>query len=295
MLVGFAFRWNEALLLGAIVAPTDAAAVFSILHGSGVQLKKRIAATLELESGLNDPLAVALTIVATQTLRDHHAVTVSALAIAAISLIVGALAGLALGYGGRVLLLHSHLPVGGLYPIMTIAIALLAYGLAVLVRGSGFLAVYIAAAIVGNGPLPYRAGILRVHDAAAWLCQIVLYLLLGSLVGPSELIALAPEGIALGLFLAFLARPISVTLCLFPFRYSFREILYVGWVGLRGAVPIVLAMYPVLLRTEGARQIFNIVFFIVVVNTLIPGATVRWLTDWLGFKSAERTPPPAFA
>jgi len=182
---------------------------------------------------------------------------------------------------------------GGLYPIITLALALCCWGAGSLLLGSGFLAVYAAAVVLGNGALPYRAAILRVHDAAAWLCQIVLYLLLGSLAVPAELLGVAPIGIVIGLFLAFVARPVSVALCLLPFRYSLRETLYVGWVGLRGAVPIVLAIYPLLIGADGAREIFNIVFFIVVVSTIVPGATVRWITAWLDLKSDEQTPPPA--
>ena len=287
------FSWPQAFLLGAIVAPTDAAAVFPILRGSGLQLKKRIGATLELESGLNDPVAVVLTIVITQSIVHHSSVTVGPLVAIPVALIIGGTLGIAIGYGGRLLLLRARLPAGGMYPILTLALALFAFGLPALVRGSGFLAVYAAAVVIGNGTLPYRGGILRVHDAAAWLCQIALYLLLGSLAQPSELFRLAPTGIALGLFLALVARPISVVLCLLPFGYSPREILYVGWVGLRGAVPIVLAIYPVMAGVEGAREIFNLVFFIVVVSALVPGATVRWMTTWLQLKADEAIPPPA--
>jgi cell volume regulation protein A len=287
------FSWEQAFLLGAIVAPTDAAAVFPILRGSGLQLRRRLATTLELEAGMNDPVAVALTIAFSESLAYHQTVQPAALLAIPVALISGAIIGLAVGFGGRLLLLYSHLSAGGLYPIITLALALFAFGMAEIFHGSGFLAVYTAALIIGNGALPYRGGILRVHDAAAWLCQIALYLLVGSLPALSELIAVAPAGIALALFLAFAARPISVAICLFPFRYSPREIFYIGWVGLRGAIPVVLATYPVLIGAAGAQTMFNIVFFIVVVNTIVPGATVRWLTKWLGLQSAEQRPPPA--
>lgn len=289
----FNFSWTEAFLLGAIVAPTDAAAVFPVLRSSGLQLKKRIGRVLELESGLNDPVAVILTVVLSHSLAGHRAIPPVAFALIVVALVIGAVSGIAIGYGGRFLLLRSPLLAGGLYPIITLALALFAFGLPTLIFGSGFLAVYVAAAVLGSGSLPYRAGILRVHDAAAWLCQIILYLLLGSLAAPSGLMQVAPAGVVLGLFLAFAARPLSVALCLLPFRYSARETLYAGWVGLRGAVPIVLAIYPVVVHADGARLIFNVVFFIVVVSTIIPGATVRWVTTWLELKSDEQPPPPA--
>jgi potassium/hydrogen antiporter len=288
----FGFPWTEAWLLGAIVSPTDAAAVFSILRGSGLQLKKRVAIILELESGLNDPVAVILTIALTQGLAEHHGIAPE-LSRIPISLLVGSLFGVAVGYGWRWLLLRVQLPAGGLYPVLTLALAFLTFGLSAILHGSGFLSVYVAAVIIGNGPLPYRGGILRVHDSAAWLCQIVMYLLLGLLVLPSELLRTAPAGLALGLFLTFVARPTVVVLCLLPFRYPMREVLYMGWVGLRGAVPVILATYPVLVRTESAQAIFNIVFFVVVVSTLVPGATVRRVTAWLGLESNEPDPPPA--
>ncbi len=287
------FSWDHAFLLGAIVAPTDAAAVFPILRGSGLQLKRRIATTLELEAGLNDPVAVALTIAFSQGLAEHHPVGAATIVAIPAVLVTGALIGIAVGFGGRQLLLYSHLLAGGLYPIMTLALALFAFGMTAICHGSGFLAVYTAALVLGNGPLPYRGGILRVHDAIAWLCQITLYLMLGSLANPSELVGVAPAGIELALFLAVVARPLSVTICLLPFRYSMREILYIGWVGLRGAIPIVLGTYPVLIGAGDARTMFNIVFFIVLVSTIVPGATVRWVTAWLGLQSEERPPPPA--
>jgi potassium/hydrogen antiporter len=287
------FSWNQAFLLGAIVAPTDAAAVFPILRGSGLQLKKRIATTLELEAGLNDPVAVALTIALSQALAHNLPISPATVSAIPVGLIVGSVIGITVGNAGRLLLFYSHLFAGGLYPIMTLALALFAFGSAAILHGSGFVAVYAAALVLGNGQLPYRAGILRVHDAAAWLCQIGLYLMLGSLTSPSELLAVAPAGVALALLLAFLARPISVAICLLPLRYSLTETLYIGWVGLRGAIPIVLATYPVLIRADGAPTMFNIVFFIVLVSTLVPGATVRWLTSFLGLQANEQPPPPA--
>jgi cell volume regulation protein A len=287
------FSWKQAFLLGAIVAPTDAAAVFPLLRSSGLQLRRRIATTLELEAGLNDPVAAALTISLSQALALVRPFSITAILAVPLTLVLGLLVGILVGYGGRQLLKHARLFAGGLYPIMTIALALLAFGLAALLHGSGFLAVYTASLVLGNGRLPYHAGILRVHDATAWLSQISLYLMLGSLPNPSELLVVAPTGIAIAFFLALVARPISVALCLVPLRYSMREVFFIGLVGLRGAIPIVLATYPVLIGVPGALGMFNIVFFIVLVSIIVQGATVRWLTTFLQLQTNEQPAPPA--
>ncbi|HEY9015062.1 MAG TPA: cation:proton antiporter, partial [Gemmatimonadales bacterium] len=177
-----------------------------------------------------------------------------------------------------------------LYAVVTLALALFAFGAATLGHGSGFLAVYLAGLLLGNGPLPYRAGLLRVHDALAWLSQVGMFLILGLLVYPSHLISAAGVGLGIALLLAFVLRPLVVALCLLPFRYPPREILYIGWVGLRGAVPIVLATFPVLVGAPGAERLFDLVFFIVVASALVPGATVSWVTRKLGLQTRE---PPA--
>lgn len=283
--------WPQALLLGAVVSSTDAASVFAVLRGSGLQLKRRVGTTLELESGLNDPVAVILTTALTANLMHPGEVTTGGVALEILrELAVGGAMGVGIGLGGRQLLRRYPLPTGGLYPALTLALALLAYGVTTLVHGSGFLAVYIAGMVLGNGPLPYHAGLLRVHDALAWLAQIGMFLLLGLLVYPSGLLEVAAPGLGLALLLAFVARPLVVGLCLLPFRYPWRETLYIGWVGLRGAIPIVLATYPVLVGAAGADRIFHLVFFIVVANALVPGATVAWVTRRLGLQKAE---PPA--
>jgi cell volume regulation protein A len=198
--------------------------------------------------------------------------------------------GLAVGYGGRQLLTQVHLAAGGLYAVLTMALAFVAFGLTTLLQGSGFLAVYAAAVVLGNSRLPYRTGLLRVHDAIAWLSQVTMFLVLGLLVYPSRLVAVWEMALWLALLLAFVARPLVVALCLVPFRYPVREVAYIGWVGLRGAVPIILATFPVLSQVPGALRVFDIVFFVVVVNALVPGATVKRVTRWLGLEA--RTPPP---
>jgi cell volume regulation protein A len=175
-----------------------------------------------------------------------------------------------------------------------LAVALVSFGVATLLQGSGFLAVYATAVVLGaSASLPYRAGLTRIHDALAWLSQIAMFLMLGLLVFPSRLLPVAGIGLAIGLFLAFIARPLAVAMCLWPFRSMPREIAYIGWIGLRGAVPIILATFPVLEGIERADRIFDIVFFIVVVSSIIPGATIRWVTRWLNLGMPQQPLPPA--
>jgi cell volume regulation protein A len=281
------FAWRPALLLGAIVSSTDAAAVFAVLRGSGIQLKRRVGVTLEAESGVNDPVAVFLTttLIAPHTTAGHLGGEMLA------QFGGGLVVGFAVGRGGGWLLRRIRLPASGLYPVLTLSLACLAFGAATLAHGSGFLAVYVAALVLGNGVLPYRAGVLRVHDSLGWLSQVGMFLVLGLLVFPSRLVSVLPIGLVLGLTLAFIARPAIVAVCLAPFRYPAREIAYVGWVGLRGAVPIVLAIIPLLAGVPEAQRLFNIVFVIVVVNAIVPGGTVAWVTRRLGME-ADAPPPP---
>jgi cell volume regulation protein A len=288
---GLGLDWRGALLVGAVVSSTDAAAVFAVLRGSGLQLKRRVGVTLEVESGINDPVAVILTTVLTQNLfTPGSAAGFRIPAEIAIQLVMGAAVGTAAGYGGRYLLGRLTLMSGGLYPVMTLSLGLLAFGVATLVHGSGFLAVYLAGLLLGNGPLPYRTGLLRVHDALAWLSQVGMFLILGLLVYPTRLLDAAWVGLGIALSLAIVVRPLVVAICLVPFRYAKREVAYIGWVGLRGAVPIVLATYPVLVGAPGADRLFDVVFFVVVVTALVPGATVAWVTRKLGLQTKE---PPA--
>jgi cell volume regulation protein A len=286
------FGWNEALLLGAIVSSTDAAAVFSVLRSSRIELSKRVSATLELESGLNDPVAVILTVALTASQAGHSASGARLAVDIVVQLVVGGAGGVATGLAGRFLLRRARPAAAGLLPVLTIALAFVAYGATTLVHGSGFLATYVAALVLGNGPLPYRSGLLRVHDAIAWLGQVVMFLVLGLLSFPSRLLAVWPIGLALGLALALLARPLAAALCLLPFRFTTREIGFVGWVGLRGAVPIILAIFPVLAGAPAAHHLFDVVFFVVVVNSIIPGSTVRQAARLFGVQ-VRGTPPPS--
>ena len=277
--------WPAALLLGAIVSSTDAAAVFSMLRGSGIRIRPRLGDLLEIESGVNDPMAVILTLAVTNALAHGEGASVAVAGEAIVQLGVGIDAGLAIGYGGRWLLGRVRLAASGLYPVLTIAVALLAFGAPTLLRGSGFLAVYAAAIVLGSGDVPYLAGLRRVHDSIAWFSQVSMFLLLGLLAFPSRVAAVAGPGLALGLFLALVARPLVVTLLLLPFRFPAREVTFVAWVGLRGAVPVMLATFPVLAGVEGASRVFDLVFFVVVVSAVVQGTTLRPLARWLGIQA----------
>lgn len=281
-----------AVLVGCVVSSTDAAAVFSVLRGGGVRLRGRTGSVLEVESGLNDPMAMLLTVVGTEYFIAPTMSVADTLLFLAAQLVLGAAGGIVVGRLGRSVL-HAKLPAAGLYPVLTVALALLAFGLPSIIGGSGFLAVYLAAVILGDGRLPYRPGILRVHDALAWLAQLAMFLMLGLLVFPSRLWGIADEGIELALVLALVARPVAVLLSLLPFSMQRLERAFVCWVGLRGAVPIILATYPVLRDVPYASQVFNVVFFIVLTNALVPGATVAWLARRWKVAEAATTPPPA--
>lgn len=287
------FEWLQAFLLGAIVSSTDAAAVFSVLRVSGIQLRRRVGMVLELESGLNDPMAVLLTLALTATAAGHGPTVPGAIVEGLLELAVGALGGIGAGFLGRLLLSRVQLAAGGLYPVLTFALALIAFAAPTLLHGSGFLAVYVAGVVLGNARLPYQGGLSHVHDALAWLAQVGMFLLLGLLVFPSRLVAVAPAGLGLGLFLALIARPAVVALCLLPFRLPAREVLYIGWVGLRGAVPIILATFPVLAGVPGANGLFDVVFFIVVVNAIVPGWTVPRAAKLLRVGGDAPPAPPA--
>ena len=286
----FGYDWPFALLVGAIVSPTDAAAVFAVLSASGTQLRRRIGLTLEVESGLNDPMAVILTTVLTQNALVAGSISAGHVGLeVVIEEIIGAVMGYAIGRGGRYVIGKLRLPAHGLYPALTLGLACVAYGLPTLLHGSGFLAVYVAGLTIGNGPLAHATNLKRVHDAMGWIAQVGMFLLLGLLVSPSRLVSVAPIGLGIALVIALIARPLVVALCLLPFRYNWREVLYVGLVGLRGAVPIVLATIPVMASVRDAGELFNVVFFVALVGAIVPGATVPWITRLLGLES--KAPP----
>jgi cell volume regulation protein A len=280
-------------LLGAIVSSTDAAAVFSVVGGGGLRIRERVAATVEIESSLNDPMAVILTTALTGQLTGSTLHGGGALVAVAVQLVDGAALGLAVGFAGRWLLWRMQRTTPGLHPVLTLALAFVAFALAAETRGSGFLAVYVAGAVIGNGPLPYRAALLRIHDFLAWGSQTVMFLALGLLVFPSRLLAVAGTGTVLALMLVLVIRPLVTVACLAPLRYDLAESIAIAWLGLRGAVPIVLATFPVLSGVEGAAKMFDVVFFVVVVSALMQGTTSRVLLQRLGVARAALPEPPA--
>jgi cell volume regulation protein A len=286
--------WSEALLIGAIVSSTDAAAVFAVFRGGSLRLRDRVRDTIEVESCLNDPMAVILTLGVVEAVRTGSAGSFwLTLLLVPVQLAIGAAVGLATGWATRLLLVHGRLTAGGLFPVVTVAGALFAYGLATVAQGSGFLAVFACGALLGARGLPYRAGLRRVHDAAAWMSQVCMFLMLGLLVFPSRLLPVAGVGLLLGLVLAAVVRPLVVMACLAPFGWKARESAYVGWVGLRGAVPIILATFPVMAGLPEGDRVFHIVFFIVVLSALVPGASIVPLARRLGILVPGRPDPAA--
>ena len=281
---------TQGLLVGAIVGSTDAAAVFSLLHSHGMELKRRVAATLEIESGSNDPMAIFLTVALVDLLARGGAPSWSLAWLFVQQMGLGVLLGLA---GGRALAwLVNRLPLApGLYPLLALAGGLFVFAATAMLGGSGFLAIYVAGLVLGNQRLRAADNILRVHDGIAWLGQITMFLVLGLLVTPSELVKLAPAALAIALVLMLVARPLAVWLSLLPFRFPRSETAFISWVGLRGAVPIVLALFPFMAGLEEARLYFNIAFFVVLVSLIVQGWTVAPLARRLGLELPPTADP----
>lgn len=286
-------KWTEALLLGAVVSSTDAAAVLAILRGGRLALKPRVGDTLEVESCINDPMAVILTVTMIDLVRSPDVSYGALLWAVPVQLAVGGVLGAGIGWVGVRLLGRVRPPTAGLYPALTLALAFVSFGVTTLLGGSGFLGVYATALVLGNSRLPFHSGLARVHESLAWLSQIALFLMLGLLVFPSQLVPVAGIGLALAVFLAVVARPLAVACCLFPLRFPAREVGYIGWIGLRGAVPMILGAFPLLADVPGAERVFNIVFFVVVVSILLHGMTIRPVTRWLRLAVPERPKPSA--
>lgn len=276
--------WFEGLLVGSIVGATDAAATFAILRTRGAALKERVAATLEVESASNDPMAVFLTVALLELIAAGRKDLELSLAFSFVKQFsIGAVLGLA---GGRVLvwLINRLTLITGLYPLLAAAGGVCIYALTTAVGGSGFLAIFFAGVVVGNSQLQAAQNILRVHDGLAWLAQIAMFLILGLLVTPSQLIHIAWPALAIAACLMLIARPAAVVMCLLPFRFPWREQLYIGWVGLRGAVPIILAVFPLMYGVENARLYFNVAFFVVLASLLLQGWTVSPAARWLALE-----------
>jgi cell volume regulation protein A len=281
----------HGLLVGSITASTDAAAVFAVLRGRGVNLRKRVSATLEVESGSNDPMAVFLTVAILEFLSGGLTSAGGLLWFLLLQIVVGTGIGVLVGRGAVLTINRVNLDAAGLYPILAAAAGLLAYGAAASLGGSGFLSVYLAGLVIGNRRIVFQGGILHFHDGAAWLAQIVMFVMLGLLAFPSQLVQVAQEGLIVAAILIFVARPVAVGLLMPWFNYNARELAFISWVGLRGAVPIVLATYPLLFGVEGASLLFNIVFFAVLVSAVLQGWSMPLLARLLRLQVQE--PPPA--
>lgn len=299
MLHEHAFGWAESLLLAAIMSSTDSASVFSILNSSGVGLKQRLKPTLELESGSNDPIAYLLVILLISTIEEGVDITggmiLETVGRLILQLGVGAIAGIVIGYITVWIVNRIHAGNEFLYPVLVIACCFFAFTLTNLVGGNSYLAVYISGVVVGNNKIVLKRTIATFFGGFSWLVQIVMFLTLGLLVNPHELLQIAVPGIMLGVFMIFIARPAAVYLCLAPFRrYTFKAKTYIGWVGLRGAVPIIFATYALMSPAVGqARFMFNIVFFITILSLLIQGTTVTRMARWLGL--TEEVEPRHFS
>jgi len=270
----------EGLLLGAILSSTDAAAVFSIFQSAGLNIKERVASTLEIESGSNDPMAVMLTFTLVGVLAGQSELNWSLSTVFFQQAVVGA----AVGYGaGRFfVLLCRKLPLSAaFFPLLAVSYALLIYGLTNQFGGSGFLAVYLMGFLIGNARLPQIQQILRMHDGLAWLSQIIMFLMLGLLVTPSKLMEYAIPALILALVMIFIARPIAVFLSLVPFHFPKKDQVFISWVGLRGAVPIILALFPWLAGVPNKDLYFNVAFFVVIVSLLIQGWSIAPVARWL--------------
>lgn len=289
------FSWLESFLLGSIIASTDAAAVFFLLRVGNLSIRERVRSTLEIESGSNDPMAIFLTIILVGVLsagEQFEAGTVAKeVAIGFIyQMGLGTVAGLAGGY--LIVRLVEWLQLEqGLLPIFVLALSLMVFSAAGALGGSGFLAVYIAGIVAGNSKIRSPTLIKRFQDGLTWLAQIIMFLVLGLFATPSQFSIIVIPAILLGLFLIFIARPIAVAICLFPFRYSRAETSFISWVGLRGAVSILLAILPLISHLQNGREIFNIVFIMVLVSLTIQGWTIAPLARRMGLALPPRIGP----
>ncbi len=285
------FSWLEGLLLGSIVSATDAAAVFAVIGGGALRLRRRLLSILELESGTNDPMAIFLTIGVTELLTHPHTAPASLILLFVRQMGVGAALGLGLGLGVARLINTLRLDASGLAPVFTTALALFTFGLTATLGGSGFLAVYLVGLVVGNSAVEELPRLAGFQAGFATLAEIIMFLTLGLLVFPSHLLPIAGVGLLLTLFLTVVARPVSVFIGLAFSSLGWRDKAFISWVGLRGAVPIVLATFPLLAGVEHAHEIFDVVFFVVLASVLLQGTTISLAARWLGVATPQDEPP----
>jgi cell volume regulation protein A len=286
------FSFLEGLLLGAIVSSTDAAAVFMVLRARKTKIPRRLIQLLEFESGSNDPMAVVLTIALIRLLMEPSTSFGELVVFFVMQMGVGAVIGIAMGEIMRRLFNALDLELEGIYPVLSLALALLTYGLTDYLDGSGFLAVYLAGLVMARKPFTHQQSVLRFHDGLAWLMQVTMFLALGLQVFPARLVPIAGVGIVISLFLIFIARPASVHAALAFSPMSFREQTLVAWAGLRGAVPIILATFPIVAGIEKADMIFHLVFFIALTSVVMQGTAIPLLTRILKIGSPQLNPQP---
>lgn len=279
----------EGLLLGAIVGSTDAAAVFSLLRNAGIHINKRLKSTLEIESASNDPMAIFLTVGLLEVLVNDMPFGLGLLQLFVMQMGLGAVVGLLVGWVSVRVINRIQLVASGLYPVMVASCGLLAFGIAANLGGSGFLAVFLAGVVLGNSRFVFQRGTFLFHDGLAWLSQITMFVVLGLLVYPESLLEVWWQGLLIAAVLILVARPLAVVPMLRLFRFSRNEIALVSWVGLRGSVPIILAIFPLMFGLPNADLIFNVVFFVVLISATLQGSTLPLVARRLGLTE----PPPA--
>lgn len=283
----------EGMLLGAIVGSTDAAAVFSLLRNAGIHIRERLKATLEIESASNDPMAIFLTVGLLEILVNGMEPGTGLVQMFLLQMGVGAAVGLGVGWASVQIINRIHLAASGLYPVMVAACGLLAFGLAANLNGSGFLAIFLAGVVIGNSRFVFQRSTFLFHDGLAWLSQITMFVVLGLLINPASLFEVWLQGLIIAAVLVLVARPLAVLPILAFSGFNKREITLVSWVGLRGSVPIILAIFPLMFGLPGAELIFNVVFFVVLISATIQGSTLPWVARKLGLTEKPPATPAA--
>lgn len=294
LVTGIAAAWIlglpmlEGLLIGAIIGSTDAAAVFAQLRNAGIHIRKRLKATLEVESASNDPMAIFLTIGLLEVLVNDVPLGIGLLQLFVLQMGLGGAIGLGVGLAAVQIINRINLQASGMYPVLVTACGLLAFGLAANLGGSGFLAIFVAGVVVGNSRFVFQRSVFLFHEGLAWLSQITMFVVLGLLIDPKQLLDVWIEGLVIAAVLILVARPLAVVPLLWPFGFKPKEMALISWVGLRGSVPIVLAIFPLIFGLPGAPLIFNVVFFVVLVSAIVQGSTLAQIARYLGLTE----PPP---